>query len=111
LRQVQQCLAEYENHNAEAHGWLISGDFNVTPESEIVGLALRAGMQYPHQNLADVYTCNIGGRARLIDYFFYSAGLTAQASVVRRIVDQTILPSAQEPSDHVPIMARFDWRD
>lgn len=111
LRQVQQCLAEYQNRNAEAHGWLISGDFNVTPESEIVALALHAGMQYPHHNLADVYTCNIGGRARMIDYLFYSAGLTAEASAVNRIVDQTILPSAEEPSDHVPIMARFDWRD
>ena len=87
---MQQCLAEYQNRNAEAHGWLISGDFNVTPESEIVELALRTGMQYPHHNLADVYTCNIGGRARLIDYLFYSAELTAEASVVNRIVDQTI---------------------
>ncbi|MGZ9174677.1 MAG: endonuclease/exonuclease/phosphatase family protein, partial [Candidatus Binatia bacterium] len=43
LRQLQQCLAEYRSRNAEAHGWIISGDFNVTPESEIVELALRAG--------------------------------------------------------------------
>ena len=111
LRQLQQCLAEYQSRNAEAHGWIISGDFNVTPESEIVELALRAGMQYPHHHLADVYTCNIGSRARLLDYLFYSAGLSAEASVLSRIDDQTILPSAEEPSDHVPIMARFDWRD
>jgi len=111
LRQLQQCLAEYQGRNAEAHGWIISGDFNVTPESEIVELALRAGMQYPHHNLADVYSCNIGSRARLIDYLFYSAGLSAEASVLNRIDDQTILPSAEEPSDHVPVMARFDWND
>jgi mRNA deadenylase 3'-5' endonuclease subunit Ccr4 len=110
LRQVQQCLTEYQSRAADAQAWLISGDFNVAPDSEIVELALRAGMQYPHDNLADVYSCNIGDRARLIDYLFYSAGLSAKASVLKRIDDQTILPSAEEPSDHVPIMARFDWR-
>jgi len=68
-------------------------------------------MQYPHHNLADVYTCNIGSRARLIDYLFYSAGLSAEALVLSRIDDRTILPSAEEPSDHVPVMARFDWND
>lgn len=111
LRQVQKCLEEYQNRAGDAGAWIISGDFNATPESEIVELALQAGMQYSHHNLADVYTCNIGGRARLIDYLFYSAGLSAEALVLSRIDDQTILPSAEEPSDHVPIMARFDWRD
>lgn len=110
LRQAQQCLAEYQNSGGDAGAWIISGDFNVTPESEIVALALQAGLQYPHHNLADVYTCNVGGRPRLIDYLFYSSRLSAEASVLSRIDDQTILPSAEEPSDHVPIMARFDWR-
>ena len=62
LRQVQQCLAEYQNRNAEAHGWLINGDFNVTPESEIVALALRAGMSFgavPHAVATHALT--IGG--------------------------------------------------
>jgi mRNA deadenylase 3'-5' endonuclease subunit Ccr4 len=111
LRQAQQILAEYQTRAADATGWIISGDFNVTPESEIVALALQAGLQYAHQNLANVFSCNIGGSARLIDYLFYSGELNAAGSVLRRIDAQTILPSAEEPSDHVAIMARVDWHD
>lgn len=111
LRQVQQCLAEYHSQAADAGAWIIGGDFNVTPESEIVALLQQAGLQYAHHDLADVFSCNIGGSARLIDYLFYSGKLNAQALVLSRIDAQTILPSAEYPSDHVPIMARFDWRD
>jgi len=111
LRQMQQCLAEYHSRAAEAGAWIVSGDFNATPESEIVALALQAGLQYPHRDLDDVFSCNIGGSARLIDYLFYSRGLSADALVLSRIDAQTILPSAERPSDHVAIMARFGWLD
>ena len=110
LRQVQQVLAEYHSQLADADAWIISGDFNVTPESEVVALVLQAGLQYAHHDLLDVFSCNIGGSARLIDYLFYSGGVNAEASVLRRINGQTILPSAEEPSDHVAIMARVDWQ-
>jgi len=111
LRQAQQCLAEYRSRAAAADGWIVSGDFNVTPDSEIVGLMLQAGFHFAHRECADVFTCNIGGRARLIDYLFHSPALSAEASIPRRIDDQTILPSAAEPSDHLAILAHFDWRD
>lgn len=111
LRQAQQCLAEYQRLAGDAGAWIISGDFNATPESEIVTLALQTGLQYAHQPLADVFTCNIGGSARLIDYLFYSRGLSAEASVLSTIDAQTILPSLEQPSDHVAIMARFEWQD
>lgn len=111
LRQAQQCLAEYQNSAGDAGAWIISGDFNVTPESEIVALALQAGLQYAHGDRAGLFSCNIGGSARLIDYLFYSPALNAEAAVLSQIDDQTLLPSAEEPSDHIAIMARFDWRD
>jgi len=111
LRQVQQCLTEYQRCAADASAWIIGGDFNVTAESETVALALKAGLQFAHHNVAHAFSCNIGGSARLIDYLFYSRGLKAEASVLRRIDAQTILPSAEEPSDHIAIMARFDWQD
>ena len=111
LRQVQQCLAEFQSRAADAGAWIISGDFNATPETEIVALVLQAGLRYAHQPLANVFTCNVGGSATLIDYLFYSRGLSAEASVLSRIDAKTILPSAEQPSDHVAIMARFEWRD
>jgi len=111
LRQAQQCLAAYQSHAGDARAWIITGDFNATPESEIVALALQAGLEFSHRHLADVFTCNIGGSARMIDYLFYSRELSAEPSVLSRINAQTILPSAEQPSDHVAILARFEWRD
>jgi len=110
LRQAQQCLAEYQSRLGEAHGWIVTGDFNVTPDSEIVGLMVQAGLDFPHRDRIDAFTCNIGGRARLIDYLFHSPAMSAEASTLRRVDDQTVLPSAEEPSDHIAIMAQFDWR-
>ena len=73
-------------------------------------ILLQAGLQYAHHDLADVFSCNIGDSARLIEYLFYSRGINAQASVRRRIDGRTILPSAEEPSDHIAIVARVDWQ-
>ena len=111
LRQAQQCLAEYQSIAGDASAWIISGDFNATAESETVAIVLQAGLQFAHDKVSDVFSCNIGGSARLIDYLFYSRGLHAEPSVLRQIDAQTVLPSAEEPSDHIAIMARFDWRD
>ena len=111
LRQARQLLTEYESCAADARGWIISGDFNVTPQSEIVALMEQAGFRYAHCDLPDVYTCNIGAKARLIDYLFHSAKFYANPLAPTRIDDKTILPSASEPSDHVALMATFNWKD
>jgi len=112
LRQARQLLAELESGAARgARGWIVAGDFNVTPESEIVALMEQAGFQYAHRGLPGVFTCNVGAKARLIDYLFHSANFRAQPSAPTRIDDKTILPSVVEPSDHVAIMATFDWKD
>ena len=111
LRQVRQLIANYQASAADAGAWIIGGDFNVTPKSEIIATTLRAGFQFAHRGLAEFFTCNIGGSARLIDYLFYSSGLHAEAAILSRINDQTILPSAEEPSDHIALVARFAWQD
>lgn len=111
LRQIQQCVAEYRLTAAETDGWIVSGDFNVAPEGEPVSLLRQAGFDFAHRELAATATCNMGGSARMIDYLFHSATLSAAPTAPRRIDDRTILPSGEEPSDHLPILARFDWRD
>ena len=110
LRQARQLLTEYESCAADARGWIVSGDFNVTPQSGIVALMEQAGFRYAHRDLPDVYTCNIGAKARLIDYLFHSAKFYANPLAPTRIDDKTILPSASEPSDHVALMATFTWK-
>jgi|SoiMetStandDraft_2_1073263.scaffolds.fasta_scaffold129587_1 mRNA deadenylase 3'-5' endonuclease subunit Ccr4 len=110
-RQTQQLLTEYENSVSAARGWIIAGDFNVTPDSEIIATVEGAGLTYAHSGLTGVFTCNVNSDARMIDYIFRSSALVAEPQLPVAIDDKTILPSAEQPSDHVPIMAKFNWND
>jgi len=108
-RQIRQLLTEHRNIESAADGWIICGDLNVTPESEVVAALERAGFQYAHRGLEETYTCNVNGPAKLIDYLFHSNALQAEPQHVPRISDRTPLPSAEQPSDHLPIVSRFYW--
>jgi endonuclease/exonuclease/phosphatase family metal-dependent hydrolase len=90
-------------------GWLICGDLNATPDSEMVATLERAGFQYAHRELAHAYTCKVNSEVKMIDYLFHSSNFRSQPERVLQISDQTILPSAEQPSDHLPVLARFFW--
>ena len=68
---------------------------------------------FRERSFADAYasapqpTCNPHRRATRIDYIFVTAGLDAVAEPVPAIEGDTPLPSATEPSDHLPITARL----
>lgn len=109
LRQAQQLLSEQKSCAANARGWIIAGDFNATPGSEIIAMLERAGFDYAHAGLAGVVTCNVNAEARMIDYLFHSSALRAEAQLPAPIDDKTILPSAEQPSDHVAILSQFTW--
>jgi CCR4-NOT transcription complex subunit 6 len=111
LRQAQQLLAELQTRAAEAQDWIVSGDFNATPESEIVSRLRQAGFHYAHEGLTGSATCNVNADARMIDYLFFSAGLSAEPRRPVSIDERTVLPSAEQPSDHIALMAQFDWQD
>jgi endonuclease/exonuclease/phosphatase (EEP) superfamily protein YafD len=108
-RQVLQLLNECQTTAPPCDGWLICGDFNATPNSEIVATLERAGFRYAHAGLAHTYTCKVDAEIKMIDYLFYSAEFRADPRSVMQISDQTVLPSATQPSDHLPIVARFSW--
>ena len=109
LRQARQLIVEYENCKSDARGWIIGGDFNATPASETVLLLEEARLKYAHRDFTNSFTCNMGGSARMIDYLFFSAALHADPSAPTQIDSQTILPSAEQPSDHIAIVSEFDW--
>jgi mRNA deadenylase 3'-5' endonuclease subunit Ccr4 len=108
-RQTQQLLTEYENSASAARGWILAGDFNVTPDSEIIATVERAGLNYAHSGLNGVFTCNVNSDARMIDYIFRSSTLISEPQLPVAIDDKTVLPSADQPSDHVPLIAKVDW--
>jgi mRNA deadenylase 3'-5' endonuclease subunit Ccr4 len=110
LRQAHQLVAEYEHYAPQARGWIVTGDFNATPGSEIVSAMEKAGFKYAHEGLAEVFTCNVGASARLIDYLFHSPEFHVDPVAPAAIDDFTLLPSAEQPSDHVAIVAKFSWK-
>ena len=109
-RQARQLLLECEKIAHSAKTWILAGDFNATPGSETVSMIDRAGFRYAHQNRAGVYTCNFNSQAKMIDYLFHSSTLASEPQAISFIDDRTVLPSAEEPSDHVAIVAQFEWK-
>jgi endonuclease/exonuclease/phosphatase family metal-dependent hydrolase len=109
-RQVSQLLGEYKRMESATRGWVVAGDFNATPENAAIAHLAGAGLDFTHRDLPGVYTCNANARARMIDYLFYSASLQAEPLSVPCIDDRTVLPSAEQPSDHLPVRARFHWK-
>ena len=110
-RQALQLLNESRSLAATSDGTLICGDLNVTPESDIVALLESAGFRYSHAGLEHAYTCTVNAEAKMIDYLFYSQAFRAEPESILPISDRTVLPSSDQPSDHLPIAARFLWRD
>lgn len=110
VRQAGQLLAECENIADWSAARILAGDFNVEPNSEIVSMIQGAGFDYAHRDQAGVYTCKFNGQVKMIDYLFRSSALTSEPQAIIRIDERTILPCAEQPSDHVAVMARFDWK-
>ena len=110
-RQALQLLNECQKIAPSPHGWLICGDFNATPDSDIVALLESAGFRYSHAGFAHAYTCKVNAEAKMIDYLFYSPAFRAEPQSILQISERTVLPSSDQPSDHLPIAARFLWRN
>jgi mRNA deadenylase 3'-5' endonuclease subunit Ccr4 len=109
LRQAEELLEGCERFVPPCDGWLICGDFNATPEDEIVALVRQAGYEYAHAGCRRARSCVANGRARLIDYIFHSAAVRAVPVVPPLIGDDAPLPSAAEPSDHLALQADVTW--
>lgn len=110
LRQVNQLTREYEKIAASADAWIIAGDLNVTPGSEITSLIERQGFGHAHDGRPAMNTCSFNDEAKMIDYLFYSQELHSNPYESVAIDKRTVLPSAEQPSDHIPVLARFRWK-
>jgi mRNA deadenylase 3'-5' endonuclease subunit Ccr4 len=106
-RQVAQWLAERDRLAPDTDAWIVCGDFNVTPENDVINVLHDAGLEYAHRGL-DAPTCNSNNRAKMIDYVFHDAGLRSVPILPPRIDDLTPLPSRDQPSDHLALSARLE---
>lgn len=107
--QLRQLLAVLRTRWPAGQPWVLAGDFNAEPSSPALQLLRGAGYRFVHQDEPAAATCNANGRARLIDYVCYPDGLRAAAMPLPAVADDTPLPGAAEPSDHVPVLARLEW--
>ena len=95
---------------ATATATVICGDLNAGDESAVLGLLRERGY-------ADAYaaapqpTCNPNGRAARIDFIVHRGLLASTPAPLPAIDGKTPLPSASEPSDHLPISAELALRE
>jgi mRNA deadenylase 3'-5' endonuclease subunit Ccr4 len=108
-RQASQLLLEYRKIAPSGDAWILAGDFNAVPDDDMVGMIEQAGFHYAHQDDAGANTCSFNGQAKMIDYLFYSSKLRAEPEPPSPLDERTVLPSAEQPSDHVPVLARMEW--
>jgi len=99
-REVTELLDCYMVNPLVDH-WMLVGDFNALPESAVVKTVLDHGFLDAYADLPQPTTlARVVGR---LDYIFHSRGLTVIPEPLEEINQNTILPNAVEPSDHLPI--------
>lgn len=103
-QEVNELSNKYLSDDCVDH-WIICGDFNTEAETPVIQLLLQKGFR-------DVYekekspTMNKEGLVR-IDYIFHSPELKGIPEPIYPLTDKCILPSEENPSDHLPIGAKF----
>jgi mRNA deadenylase 3'-5' endonuclease subunit Ccr4 len=108
-RQAVALLEACRAFTPRCQAWLLCGDFNRTPEDEVVAMLCAAGFEPAHVTLPQALSCVANGKASVIDYLFHTRQLWARPIAPPALRGDTPLPSAEEPSDHVALVAEFDW--
>jgi endonuclease/exonuclease/phosphatase family metal-dependent hydrolase len=108
--QARELVTAVERFSPACDGWVLAGDFNAAPESELVEAMLARGWRDAYAHDPGASTCNANQVPRRIDFLFHTASLVAVPEPIPAIAPETPLPSDEQPSDHLAIAARFDWR-
>jgi mRNA deadenylase 3'-5' endonuclease subunit Ccr4 len=108
-RQAVELLEECRRFDPQPHGWIVCGDFNRRPESEVPATFRQAGFEFAHAGRPHVHSAVANRKASLIDYLFHSAALRARPIDPPPVSEATALPSPDQPSDHLALAAEFEW--
>ena len=103
-RQASQLLDHCEEMTPSVLTTVVCGDFNVTPQSPVIALFKERGFRDAYEAVPQP-TCNANHRVARIDYIFSAAALVATPEPIPVLEGGSVLPSATEPSDHLPITA------
>jgi mRNA deadenylase 3'-5' endonuclease subunit Ccr4 len=105
-RQISELLDQHFTPDQSAYAWIICGDFNAESGSAVVNKLASSGFLDAYQG-REQPTCNPNRQAKRIDFIFHTAGLLAEPAKLIDIDSATPLPSADEPSDHLAVLASF----
>lgn len=108
-KEASELMAKCGQLLSAGDGLVVCGDFNATPDSDVADVMTSAGLLSAHRNEAKQNTSNANGEAKTIDYIMHNQVLIPTAIPLPNIDDLTPLPGPHEPSDHVPVAARFVW--
>jgi endonuclease/exonuclease/phosphatase family metal-dependent hydrolase len=111
FRQVAELIAVCRDFDLPCQDWVVCGDFNSPPDSKAVGAMRDAVYSFAHADRTCRRSAVANGRAKLIDYVFHTTGLRARAIDPPVVTDDTKLPSPDQPSDHLALVAEFDWAE
>jgi mRNA deadenylase 3'-5' endonuclease subunit Ccr4 len=110
-RQATELLDACKRFEPACVGWLICGDFNRRPNSEVVSAFREAGYEYAHAGRPHVRSVVANHRAGLIDYIFHTDTLQSRPFDPPEVSDSTVLPAVGQPSDHLALTAEIEWVD
>jgi endonuclease/exonuclease/phosphatase family metal-dependent hydrolase len=105
-RQISELIDERFKPDQAAYAWIVCGDLNAQSGDPVVRELVSNGFADAYKGREQA-TCNPNRRAKRIDYIFHTPALRAEPARLMEIDDLTPLPSADEPSDHLAIMATF----
>jgi mRNA deadenylase 3'-5' endonuclease subunit Ccr4 len=107
-RQAVELLEACRLFDPPCADWVVCGDFNRGPASEVVATFREAGFEFAHADRPHVRSAVANRKASLIDYLFHTRGLAAAPIDPPEVTHATVLPSEDQPSDHLPLAAEFD---
>ena len=108
-RQIRELIHRHIKADQSAHAWIICGDFNAPPDSPLITELLNNGFVDAYQG-AEQNTYNSNRAAKRIDFLFHTSNLKAKPAKIRDIDGLTVLPSEDEPSDHLAVSAVFEYK-
>jgi mRNA deadenylase 3'-5' endonuclease subunit Ccr4 len=108
-RQAAELIGACGRFEPRCDGWVVCGDFNRGPESEVAATFRSAGFALAHESRPHARSAVANRKARLIDHLFHTAALAALPIDPPEVDDETVLPSEDEPSDHLALAAEFEW--
>lgn len=90
--------------------WIVCGDYNLAPNDFSWQILTEAGLHSVWSEEHTPYTCYANSRFHTLDYVCVSAGLHILHLQYPVLTKDSVIPSLDHPSDHIPVRVEFEHR-